>query len=423
MTWTTIMPWVGGLIVIGTIYGIVKRWETRMVLIGAGLLMTLVAGKFPEAFKAFEKSMTNAGLIASILSVMGFAYVMKVTGADQHLVNLVAKGVTKVQFALIPASFAATYAVSIALPSASGATAAVGAVLIPVMMAAGIHPAVAAATIIAGTMGGNWSPGGSHPAMIAKMANMTIPQVVSILGMQSVFGGIVAATALSIQAFIMKENKGHALQKSASAVDFKVNYLMAVVPIIPLALVVLGTRPELKAWNLNIVTSMVIGSIIAIVFSRRSPAEITKAFFQGMGDAYGSTLGIIIGAGVFTAGLTQIGLIKALLGSITGASGAIGFVATVGPAAMAILTGSGDASAIAFNEAVTPHAETFGWAIQNLGTVAATAAALGRSMSPVAAAAIVGAGIAGVSPVEVAKRNAIPMILAIAAALAYTLFF
>ncbi|MDF2631321.1 MAG: C4-dicarboxylate transporter, partial [Symbiobacteriaceae bacterium] len=153
------------------------------------------------------------------------------------------------------------------------------------------------------------------------------------------------------------------------------------------------------------------------------PTDITKAFFQGMGDAYGSTLGIIISAGVFTAGLTQIGLIKALLASITGAKGAIGFVATIGPAAMAILTGSGDASAIAFNEAVTPHADAFGWLSQNLGTVAATAAALGRSMSPVAAATIVGAGIAGVNPIEVAKRNAIPMTLAIIAALVYTLFF
>ncbi|MDF2630203.1 MAG: C4-dicarboxylate transporter, partial [Symbiobacteriaceae bacterium] len=270
MTWTAFMPWVGGLIVIGTIYGIIKRWETRMVLLGAGILMTIVSWKLPEAFKAFEKSMTNAGLIASILSVMGFAYVMKLTGADQHLVNLVAKGVTKVRFALIPACFVATYAVAIALPSASGATAAVGAVLIPVMMAAGIHPAVAAATIIAGTMGGNWSPGGSHPAMISKMSGLTIPQVAGILGMQSVFGGIVAAAALSIQALIMKENKGHALAKSAGATEFKVNYLQALVPIIPLALVVLGTRPEFKTWNLNILTSMVIGSVVAIVISRKS---------------------------------------------------------------------------------------------------------------------------------------------------------
>lgn len=421
MTWTTIMPWIGGLIVIGTIYGIIKRWETRMVLLGSGLLMCVVALKPVEAFKAFEKQMTNPGLITAILSVMGFAYVMKLTKADEHLVNLVAGAVSKIQFALIPACLFASWGVSIALPSASGATAAVGAVLIPVMMAAGINPAVAGATIIAGTIGGNWNPGQSHNVMIAKMSGLTVPQVTYTMGMQALWAGIIAAVALIVQAYVMKEHKGYLSDKVATGKEFKVNYALAMVPIIPLALVVIGTRPELKNWNLTIMPSMVIGAIIAIVIARKSPTEITKAFFDGMGNAYGSTLGIIIGAGVFAAGLTQIGLINGLIATITGAKGLVGVAASVGPAAMAILTGSGDASAIAFNEAVTPHAATFGWTIQHLGSVAATAGALGRGMSPVSAAAIIAAGIAGVSPIEIAKRNVIPMVLAIVAATAYVM--
>jgi DcuC family C4-dicarboxylate transporter len=47
-----------------------------------------------------------------------------------------------------------------------------------------------------------------------------------------------------------------------------------------------------------------------------------------------------------------------------------------------------------------------------LGTLASLAGSLGRSMSPVAGAAIVVSGIAGVNPIEVAKRNAPGMILA-----------
>jgi DcuC family C4-dicarboxylate transporter len=419
MTWTAIQPWIGGLIVIGTVYGIIKRWETRMVLLGSGLLMCLLALKPVEAFKAFEKGMTNAGLISAILSVMGFAYVMKMTKADEHLVHLVAGAVTRVRFALIPACLAATWACSIALPSASGVTAAVGAVLIPVMISAGIHPALAAATILAGNYGGNWNPGGTHNVMVSKMAGVNVLDVTYIMGMQAVYAAAVAAVALLVQGYLTREDRGHQSELSEHAEKRQANYLLAMVPLVPLALIVLGAQPAFKNWNLNVPTAMIIGSLLAIAVSRKSPAEITKAFFEGMGTAYGSTLGLIVCASVFTAGMTQIGLIQALLNNITGAKGAVGVVASLGPALMAVLTGSGDASTIAFNDAVTPHAAAFGWTIQNLGSMAASAAALGRSMSPVAAATMVAAGISGVSPVEIAKRTAIPMILGIVVSYLY----
>ena len=47
----------------------------------------------------------------------------------------------------------------------------------------------------------------------------------------------------------------------------------------------------------------------------------------------------------------------------------------------------------------------------NLGSSAAIAGCLGRTMSPIAGAAMVACGLAGVSnPMELAKRNALPMI-------------
>ena len=79
---------------------------------------------------------------------------------------------------------------------------------------------------------------------------------------------------------------------------------------------------------------------------------------------------------------------------------------------MGVITGSGDAAAFAFNEAVTPHAPSFGMTVPTLGTMAALAGALGRTMSPISA--IVICGLAGVSnPIELTKRLAIPMIIAV----------
>ena len=49
--------------------------------------------------------------------------------------------------------------------------------------------------------------------------------------------------------------------------------------------------------------------------------------------------------------------------------------------------------------------------IVDLGSLAQMAGAIGRSMSPVAGAAIVCAGLAKVSPMEMTKRNALPMLL------------
>ncbi|MEF9996116.1 MAG: C4-dicarboxylate transporter DcuC, partial [Burkholderiaceae bacterium] len=77
------------------------------------------------------------------------------------------------------------------------------------------------------------------------------------------------------------------------------------------------------------------------------------------------------------------------------------------------ITGSGDAASFAFNEAVTPHAAAFGMTIPDLGMLAALAGSLGRTMSPVAGVVIVVSGIAMVSPIEVVKRTAPAMIVAV----------
>jgi DcuC family C4-dicarboxylate transporter len=87
--------------------------------------------------------------------------------------------------------------------------------------------------------------------------------------------------------------------------------------------------------------------------------------------------------------------------------------AASGPFAMAVVSGSGNAAGVAFIGTVVPHAQEFGYTVMELGCMAEIAGQIGRSMSPVAAAAIICAKLAGVNPMELAKRNALPTILAI----------
>ena len=156
----------------------------------------------------------------------------------------------------------------------------------------------------------------------------------------------------------------------------------------------------------------IFGTIIALLCTKSSPTKLVKEFFNGMGNAYANILGIIIAAGVFVSGLHAIGVVDAFIDAMINTPAIVNLAATFGPFLLAAISGSGDAAAFAFNEAVTPYAETFGLAIENLGSVAILVGALGITMSPIAGAAIVCAGLANVNPMEIAKRNAPGMIIA-----------
>lgn len=73
-------------VTIGAIAALIKRYETRLVLLSAGILMALLSLEPMIAFKQFDKSMTNATLIIAICSAMGFASVVSLTKCDVHLV-------------------------------------------------------------------------------------------------------------------------------------------------------------------------------------------------------------------------------------------------------------------------------------------------------------------------------------------------
>ena len=157
---------------------------------------------------------------------------------------------------------------------------------------------------------------------------------------------------------------------------------------------------------------MIIGVFLGFLTMIKDPSAISKQFWAGLGEAYGSVIGIIIAAAVFTAGMQAIGLTQALIEAMKNSQQIAQFGATFGPMIIAILSGSGDAATLAFNGAITPHAKDFGYGITEMGSTAFLAGALGRTMSPVAGAAIVCAGLAKISPIEITKRNAPGCILA-----------
>jgi C4-dicarboxylate transporter, DcuC family len=376
-------------------------------------------------FDAFARAMTQAGLITVILPAIGFTAIIKLAGCDQELVRLVVRPLLRLRGLIIPVSMLATVVLSTAITSAAGVTAAVGVVLIPAMIALGVHPAMAAAAVFAGTWGGSFSPGSPHGALISKISGVPVIEVIVGHLPGSVPAALTVATVLYLLAKLRREDAGWTPERAgakpeiaptlAVGDDQPVNLAKAAMPILPLALLLL-TVPQFgitTAWlpkGLSVLQAMVIGTVLTALVGRLKPSEVSKKFFEGMGESYGSVMGIIIAAGVFVGGLSAIGAIDSLIKLLSEVQGAAPVAAMFGTFGIAVLSGSGDAAALAFNEAVLPHATDLGMSQTDLGSIAWIGGGLGRSMSPVAAACAIAAGYAGVSVFDVAKRNALPML-------------
>lgn len=417
---------------------IYKNYEARLVLALSGLVMAFIGqvvvgtnGGVSAAVDAFVKQLVNGGLVPTIVTVMGFGYVMTFTKCSDHLVNLLVKPLARVPVIVIPGAVIITWLLNIVLPSAAGIAAAVGVLLIPALIALKVRPVMAAAAVFIGTWGSVVSPGLMFNPQIADIAfkakEIPAPDAMIVIMQEALpcaIGALVAAICLTIICIVLKEGvgsteivkelpDGEEIQK-----NFKVNPIKAIIPIIPLALLVLASKQVgvLPTKAFSVPVCMLIGTAIGLIvalFNKQKIGEASKKFCRGAGDGFCDVVILIAAAAMFASGMKAIGLTGALVDAMKGSQSVAMFAAAAGPFVMAAISGSGNAAALAFNQAITPNAADFGLTIVQLGAVAQIAAGLGRSMSPVAGGVIILAGIAGVNPMEVVKRTAIPAIVAL----------
>jgi DcuC family C4-dicarboxylate transporter len=406
MTW---IMWAALIVVIGTVYALIKRYETRLVLLTSGLIMCVLSMDPFAAFQQFDKSMTSSSLIIVICSSMGFAAVMNITKCDLHLVSLLTKPLNKLGILLLPCCMIVTGITSLAISSLSGMCAAIGPTIVALMIRAGFKPAMAAATVIASTLPSFWSPGSSHNGFVAQLANWSVMDFVTYTSMRTLLISVVCIALLMVVCVVYGDfKKGGFANEGVNQTDVELpenpNVLWAFAPLLPVVLlfVIAFWFPSIK---LSVATAMLFGFIYTLIVTRANPTDLIKKFFDGMGRGYGNILGLIIAAGVFAAGLRECGVIDVFVEYLKHSSEVAKLGAAIGPMLLGIMTGSGDAAGFAFNEAVTPHAPEFGMTIPDLGYIAIVSATLGRVSSPIAAGVIIIAGIAQVSPIEVIKRS------------------
>ena len=417
----------GLVIVVVMLYLMGKRKDPKTLLFGAGMLMFLIAGDYMGTFKAFSASMKQANIFETIITSMGFAAVVKVCGADKHLVSLFAKLLKKAgPFLIIGVAFA-TMIVNTSITSAAGVTAAMGTVFIPLMVASGIPVPLAAGAIMCGLYGGNLNPGHVHPTIVAHLAGVEGMEFVRVIAPALIASVFASSLVLTMFAFYLKKN-GNKEELAAQAAAFgkiemvKPNLFYAIVPLIPIVILLLGNFKIVPLFKMPVPHAMVIGALLCMLITRTSPQSVTKEFFKSMGTAFGDVFGLLICVNIFVAGLTKIGFIKILIDSMIGSPAIAKIAAVFGPFIMTLICGSGESASIAFNEAVSIHADKFGMSILNMGAMVVLSGGIGRSMAVFSAAMILCAGIAKVQPLDIIKYNSVAMVAALLTSAAFLMF-
>lgn len=414
MEWTVLAA---VLVTAAAVWALAKRYETRLVLFAAGFAMCCCALHPMAALDQFAKSMTQGSLIMAICASLGFAAVISMTGCDAHLVSLLTRPIRRMGFFVLPACMAAAAVVVLAVPSGAGLVAAVGPTLIPILLKSGFKPATACAAVWGSLFLSYYNPGVSHNVFLAKMAGLDVMGFVSLSGWSI---GILAALSILFTMASALLFKDYEKGRDFSAGDVKeperINPLFAFAPLLPVVLLLVG-HLWVPAVKMGVAQAMLVGTVYTLAVTRTDPQKAVREFFGGMGRGYGNILGIIIAAGVFAAGLRACGVVDLFVNYLTHANAVARIGALFGPFVLGVLTGSGDAAAFAFNEAVTVHAADFGLTVHGLGMLAVLSAAIGRMASPLAGGLILATGFAGgVSPVEVAKRTgaaALPLLAAV----------
>jgi DcuC family C4-dicarboxylate transporter len=443
------------LVIAAAVYLIVRRVEVRLVLLGAGLLLALIAGKPLAITDAFTRAMV-VGFVGPICVALGFAAVLSATGCDRHLVLLLVTPLRRVRWLVVPGGILAAYLVNLAIPSQTSTAAALGPVLVPLMLAARVRPEVAGAALVLGaSFGGDLLSPAAQDIQSLAGAGLSAEAISARVIPASLGGALVATVVFGLLQRRSTMHGGkttdndapvatpHAALHPPHPEGLRLNPLKALIPLVPIALLLLayylrvrlGERSPL-AWLLElppaaaeatakgyewrrlesalpVVRAMLIGTLLAAAVSWREIQPVTRSLFEGMGAAYGNIISLTITAQCFGAGIEAIGLSQAILRLVGHSTGALAVLSGAFPWAIAVLSGSGSGAIQTFAQSfLAPLAARTDAA--TLGALACLAGAFGRTMSPVAAVVIYCSGLVGVSPLILVRRL-LPALLAGAA--------
>lgn len=405
-----------------------RRVDIRIVLFCAGLALASLAGKPWAVFDAALTIMGEGKIIGPICSAMGFAFVLKRTGCDRELVKLLLRPIQHVRWLLVPGGCAVGFLTNSAITSQTAAAAAVGPILLPVMICAGWHPVVAAATLVLGCSGGGnlLNPGEPDIVTIHTSANVPLQAALDAARLPELLGFGVAVAVFTALAFRFRAGVAPTAERPAEI--GKVNILKALLPPLPVVML-LALQPqfnlippvfEIYPKGLPVSHVMIFCTMLVLIAERKAVSETGAEFFEGLGYGFAKVISLIITATCLISGMEEVGLVAAFVAVVADVGGVAKALSAVVTCGLGVLSGSGTAPSVAFSKAVLPHiAQTNPVGAVDLGVLGAIGATFGRTMSP-AAAVVVFAATLGETPVfAIVKRTAPPLLAGLAAVILF----
>jgi C4-dicarboxylate transporter, DcuC family len=453
------------LVIAAGIWAVSRKVDVRLALLITAMVLGVLAGQPAAIVRKFLETFSNERFVVPICTAMGFAYVLKLTDCDRHLVHMLIRPLTRVRPLLVPGTIAVGFLVNIPVVSQTSTAVTLGAVAIPILLAARVPSGIIGAALLLGSsIGGELlNPGAPELRTVVEESTracaarglatpgFTADVVLHILPLN------ILGLAVAISVFMLlgrRRTPTVAVAPAAEApVDFRPNPLKAMIPVLPLVLLFLTAPPlnlvpvppgwliegksaegppgvsaepqrpadvELTAAQRGLFdcrligAAMLVGVAAAVVSSRKSVFKSAAAFFDGAGYGFAHIVSLIVTATCFGEAVRLVGL-AAVLGEMIRAAPAL-LMPTAGvlPLGFGVLCGSGMASTQslfgffvepALDQGIDPF-----W----VGAVVALASAAGRTLSPFAAVTMMCGTLTQTDALKLAAQVALPLLAAVA---------
>jgi len=437
------------------VYMILKKYQPQTILFVGGMVLlvcvivfnfnTLVPAKqstgsqWLDIFELTKNILSSraGGLGLIIMSIAGFAKYMDYVGAGKALYGIVATPIKWIgsPYLILTIAFLLGQLMVLFIPSHTGLALLLMATMYPILIRSGISQLSALATVDMchcmdygpGSASVNFASSicGLEPAVYFVHYQLPIVVFVNIMMAISIY---FSQKWWDKKDGICKQEKNTFVNESESETS-KTPKVYALLPVIPLVLL-LGFSPLTNSpIKLNVVTAMLISVFVSMVFEMiykrdvRAVFSSLMVFFEGMGKIFISVVSLLVGGQLFAEGLIKIGAIDTLIVAAQTSGVSIFLMIIIAGALLAgaaFLMGSGDAALFAFGSLIPKITAGLGTAATTLMVPMQLLGGLGRTISPIAPPNVAISGMVNVNPIQVSKRVAIPMLVAALSNLAIT---
>lgn len=429
------------LVIIAVGYFIVKKYQAQGVLLIGGAILLLggillndspVMAKsatgslyldiFSQLSKNFIKTSGSLGL--AIMIVSAFAKYMDHIGASTALVKLSIKPLQKLNspYIVLALSYVIGQILNVFIPSASGLGVLLMVTVYPIVVSLGVS-SLAATAVIGTSACLDLGPASGNAVLASKTAEMDAALYFANYQIPVAIATVIVITILH---YFVNKKMDSKLEVAESKADLEskeedkqVPKFYAFLPIIPLLIILMFSPLTGSSIKIGVVEAMFMSITLSMIIEgvRRRAFKSTlaelKIIFTAMGSQFANVITLIVAGEFFALGLTKIGVISVLIDSTKSAGlGAqpMILVMTAIIVVSSILMGSGNAPFFAFAALAPAVAASVDLNPIVMLMPMQLSAGIARSVSPITAVIVAVSGISGVSPFEVVKRTAIPML-------------